>query len=107
VVAIHPGARSLLPIPLAAAPVGFVTTDQASRPRAQEAVVPDDMSGNAADHSTLGATRRPGWAGRQTDNSQHRGCRNKHRLHQHLLLGWIAAWLGEPPFGIDFTRRSQ
>jgi hypothetical protein len=65
----------------------------------KEAVVPDEMSGDAADHRSFYAARRLGWAGRKTDNGKHRGCRNEHRLHEHLLkTGWISHWPVEPPF---------
>src|SRR3981189_1353634 len=65
----------------------------------KEAVVPDEMPGDAADHRSFYASCRLGWAGRQTDNGKHRCCRNEHRLHEHLLkTDWIAYWPVEPPF---------
>jgi hypothetical protein len=49
--------------PIAVAPVGFVTTDQTSRTRAKETVVPDEMTGTPPDDRTLYASGRFGRAG--------------------------------------------
>ena len=63
----------------------------------KEAMVSGEVPGDAADHRSFYASRRLGWAGRQTDNGKHGGCRNEHRLHEHLLKqknGLIAHWPG-------------
>jgi hypothetical protein len=81
------------------APIGFMMSDGTAHARPKEAVVPNEMPGDAADHRSFYASRRLGWAGRQTDNGKHRGCRNEDRLHEHLLkTGSFAHWPVEPPF---------
>ena len=63
----------------AVAPVGLMTANQTPSARSEEAMVPGDMTGNAANHGTLhAAVARICWAGRQTDGGQDRGCRNDH-----------------------------
>jgi hypothetical protein len=96
-------AGALAAIPSAAgislAPIGFMMSDGTAHACPKEAVVPDEMPGDAADHRSFYASRRLGWAGRQTDNGKHRGCRNEDQLHEHLLkTGWLAHWSVEPPF---------
>jgi hypothetical protein len=56
-----------------------MTANQTPSARSEEAMVPGDMTGNAANHGTLhAAVARICWAGRQTDGGQDRGCRNDH-----------------------------
>jgi len=61
----------------AGAPVGFMTADQASSARSEEAVVSGDMTDNTANHGTPhAAAARICRARRQADNGQDRCCRN-------------------------------
>ena len=53
----------IMPIPVAVAPIGFVTTNQTSCTRAKETVVPYEMTRNPSDDSTLYASSRLGRAG--------------------------------------------
>jgi hypothetical protein len=101
-------AGALAAIPSAAgislAPISFMMSDGTAHACPKEAVVPNEMPGDAADHRSFYASRRLGWTGRQTDNGKHRGCRNEHRLHEHLLkTGWIAHWPVEPPFDVHLN----
>ena len=64
-------AAALAAIPSAAgislAPIGLMMSDGTAHACPNEAVVPDEMTGDAADHRSFYASRRLGWAGRQTD----------------------------------------
>ena len=63
-VAIPSAARiPLTPIPFAGATVGFMTSDEASRTRAKQAVMADEMTGNPSNNGTLYASRCLGRAG--------------------------------------------
>src|ERR1700687_3887430 len=77
---------TVTPTALAVAPVGFVMSDGTAHAGSKESVVSNEVPGDAADHRSFYA---PGfrWAGRYTDNSQHRGCRNKHRFHKPSPFG--------------------
>src|SRR3984893_13170503 len=77
------------------APIGFMMSDGTSRACPKE-TVSNEVPSDAADHRSFYATGRLGRAGRQTDSGQHRGCRNEHRLHNHLLLGSRTGWAGDP-----------
>ena len=84
------------PAPILVAPIGFMMTDGTAGTCTKE-TMPKEMTGNTANYRSLYASGRIRRAGRQTDNSQHRGCRNEHRLHNYLLLdhasaGPILAW---------------
>jgi hypothetical protein len=46
------------PIPLAGAPIGFMMPDRAAYACPKEAVVSDEMSGDAADHRSFDASGR-------------------------------------------------
>jgi DNA end-binding protein Ku len=61
-------------------------SDGTAHAGSKESVVSNEVPGDAADHRSFYA---PGfrWAGRYTDNSQHRGCRNKHRFHKPSPFG--------------------
>jgi hypothetical protein len=50
------------PIPFAGATVGFMTTDKASRTRAKQTMMPDEMTGHPSNHGTLYTSRCLGWA---------------------------------------------
>lgn len=64
-----------------------MTTDQTSSTRSEEAVVPGDMTDNAADHSTLDAALAGICrAGRRADSEQNRGYPNHHRFHRQVIL---------------------
>ena len=61
----------------AGAPVGFMTADQASGTRSEEAVVSGDMTDNTANHGTPhAAAARICRARRHADNGQDRCYRN-------------------------------
>jgi hypothetical protein len=59
-------AGALAAIPSAAgislAPIGFMMSDSTAHACPEETVVPDEMSGDAADHRSFYASRRLGWA---------------------------------------------
>src|ERR1700724_1807642 len=76
------------------APIGFMMSDGTAHACPKEAVMPDEVPGDAADHRSFYASRRLGWAGRQTDNGKHRGCRNEHRLHGPSPKNWLDSALG-------------
>jgi len=56
-----------------------MTVNETSDTRSEEAMVPGDVTDNAANHGTLyAAVGRTCRVGREPDRSQHRGCRNDH-----------------------------